>query len=204
MDDRTGVFVYVGFWKRVLAALIDAAIGWVVFPVTLPTMQLSLERRTVLPMLIWSLLWTVLWLYLVVHFGGTPGKLVIGARIVDAQGRFLSWGKAVLRVLLSLIISFNHLLQMHAVVTGYPDSAPHLSLLEIGKLLHEYGQPYTSIGTILALLIYVDIGVILTNPRKRALHDYIAGSYVITRESHACAVEENIEPYPPADDASTR
>ena len=39
MVDKTGKFVFVGFWKRVLATLIDVAIGWAFMPVALPLMS---------------------------------------------------------------------------------------------------------------------------------------------------------------------
>jgi uncharacterized RDD family membrane protein YckC len=189
MDDRTSGFVFVGFWKRVLAALIDAAIGWAFMPITISLMRWCVEHRNILPEILWSLAWIVVWLWLVVRFGGTPGKLIIRARIVNAQGQFLSWGRAVLRIVPTLIISTNSLLKMAAAFSRYPDSAPHSSIVEISHLMNEYGQPYSTLAMVLGFFIYIDIGVILFNRQKRAIHDFIAGSYVITKDSYQALAE---------------
>ena len=184
MIKKTDSFVFVGFWKRVLATLIDAAIGWAFMPITISLMKWSFVHRSILPQILWSVVWTIVWLWLVVRFGGTPGKLIIRVRIVDADGHFLSWGRAVLRVLPTLAISLSSLLQMGVAVSGYPESAPHTSFLEMGRLLNEYGKPFSALVVVLGLFIYADIGVILFNRQKRAIHDFIAGSYVITRKSY--------------------
>ena len=184
MIDRTDEFVFVGFWKRVLAALIDAAIGWAFMPITMPLMTWAITHRNIVPNVLWSSVWTIVWLWFVVRFGGTPGKLIIGVRIVDVRGKFLSWGRAIRRIIFpSLLININSHLQGWKVCSTCPDAAPHSSFLEIGRLVHEYGQPFVMVGMILAYLIYADIGAILFNRKKRAIHDFIAGSYVITKKS---------------------
>jgi uncharacterized RDD family membrane protein YckC len=185
MTDRTDEFIFVGFWKRVLAALIDAGIGWAFIPITTPLMIWTITHRNILPETLWSLVWTILWLWVVVRFGGTPGKLIIGVRIVDTRGQFLSWGRAVRRIIFpSLVLTINSHLQMWRALSTYPDSAPHSSFLEIGGLLNEYGQPFAMLAMVLGLLVYADIGAVLFNRKKRALHDFIAGSYVITKKSY--------------------
>ena len=190
MTDRTNQFVFVGFWKRVLAVLIDAAIGWAFLPITMPLTTWTITHRNSTPMALWVIAWTVLWLWLVVRFGGTPGKLVIGIRIVDVSGKFVSWGRAVRRIIFpALIMTINSHLQMWKASSTYPDSTPHSSFLEIGTLMNEYGQPFALIAMILALSGYADIGAVLFNRKKRALHDFIAGSYVITKMSYKALAE---------------
>jgi len=190
MIDRTDEFVFVGFWKRVLAALIDAAIGWAFMPITMPLMTWTITHRNIVPEVLWSAVWTLVWLWLVVRFGGTPGKLIIGVRIVDVRGAFLSWGRAVRRIIFpSLIMTINSHLQMWKAFSTYPDSTPHSSFLEIGRLMNEYGQPFAMIAMVFAFSTYLDIGVILFNRKKRALHDFIAGSYVITKKSYGDIAE---------------
>ena len=192
MTDRTDEFVFVGFWKRVLAALIDAVIGWAFMPITIPLMIWTITHRNIVPETLWSLVWTILWLWLVVRFGGTPGKLIIGVRIVDARGKFLSWGRAVRRIIFpSLVLTINSHLQMWRALTTYPDSAPHSSFLEIGGLMNEYGQPFAMLAIVLGLLVYADIGAVLFNRKKRALHDFIAGSFVITKKSYRGLAEKD-------------
>ena len=185
-------FVYVGFWKRVLAVLIDVVIGWAFMPITIQMMAWSFATRNIIPHLLWSICWTVVLLWFVVRLGGTPGKLIIGVRIVDASGSFLYWGRAIRRIIFpSLIMSVNSHLQMFRSLNTFPDSSPNLTFMEMGRLLGEYGQPFTVIAMILAFTIYLDIGVILFNRKKRAIHDFIAGSYVITKASYKSIAEHS-------------
>ena len=83
MLEGTRNFVFVGFWMRVVATLVDAAIGLPFLPLTQRLMFWSIGQRNILPELSWSVAWTVLWLWLVVRFGGTPGKLIIGAHVAQ-------------------------------------------------------------------------------------------------------------------------
>ena len=182
--DISSEFEFAGFWKRVLAALIDAAIGWALLPITLPMMFWCFRHRTIVPNLLFSIVWIIIFLYLVVHFGGTPGKLIVRLRIVDKLGNFLSWKAAIMRIIPCLIISLNSMLQMNSAVHNFPGFVGAPSFLEVGKALNEYGGIHTILATIFALFIYIDIGVILFNKKKRAIHDFIAGSYVITRKSY--------------------
>ncbi len=45
--------------------------------------------------------------------------------------------------------------------------------------------------------LLADIGLILFNQKKRAIHDFIAGSYVITKDSYTALAEPHCK-----DDAS--
>jgi uncharacterized RDD family membrane protein YckC len=179
-------FVYVGFWKRVLASLIDAAIGWIMMPITIMMMKHAFISRSIKFDILYMVVWTILWMWLVVRFGGTPGKLVIQARIVNERTKYLTWSAAFMRILFpSLLLSINSLCQTYKTVTGYPEGTAVPSFFEMGQLYNEYGHPFVLIGMFLGLLVYVDILVILTNNERRAIHDFIAGSYVITKEYYA-------------------
>lgn len=188
MTDKRVYFVYVGFWKRVLAALIDTLFGFAMFPVTMPMLYWSMEHQTALPDLGYTIVWTALWMWLLVRFGGTPGKLIIGVRVVNQSGHFLSWSQAFRRFIFpNLLLALNQQLQLWRVVATHDGPVPTDNLITLGKILNEYGQPFATIGTILGWLIYVDIGAILVNRERRAIHDFIAGSYVITKESYDTA-----------------
>jgi uncharacterized RDD family membrane protein YckC len=97
---------YVGFWPRVGATVIDAIIIWVI---TLPILTMTYGAAywhdtklihapaEVIVSWIFPIVATV-WLW--VATGQTPGKMVIGARVVDAEtGERLSVGQALGRYL---------------------------------------------------------------------------------------------------------
>ena len=179
MTDKTDNFVFVGFWERVLAFLIDGVIALPLGLITALIMKWSVVHRNILPIILSSVVCTIAYLWLVVRFGGSPGKLIIQARIIAADGHFLSWGRAFRRLLPGLLMSLNLLLLIGIAVSRYPDSSAHTSLAEIGSLLNEYGHPFSGLRMVLGLIVLVDCAVILCNRRKRAIHDFVAGSYVV-------------------------
>ena len=177
-------FEYIGFWKRVLAALIDAIIGFALWPITIPLMRFNFAHKTIIPGVASSIVWTVFWMWLIVRFGATPGKMVIKARIINSNGEFLNWGKAFLRMLFpALLLSIKSYLQQWQCMNTAPAEISFNSFMEIGRAMNQYGQPFTKLGTILVLTAYIDVLVILLNKRKRAIHDFVAGSYVVTKDS---------------------
>jgi uncharacterized RDD family membrane protein YckC len=177
-------FEYVGFWKRALAALIDALIGFVLLPITIPLMKFSFAHRTIVPSLTFSVIWIAFWLWLIVRFGATPGKMVINARIINCNGEFLSWGRALLRMLFpTLLLLINSYLRQWMTMNTAPDGTSFGSFMDIGRASNQYSQPLGMITTFLTLTIYIDVLVVACNKRKRAIHDFIAGSYVVTKDS---------------------
>ena len=184
MTDRTNDFVFVGFWKRVLAALVDLAVMWPFHRVASLVAVWSVQHRNILPSVLWWAAWQITWLWLVVRFGGTPGKLAIRVRIVDRAGEFLSWRRAIRRIVPGLLLGLNYFIMMAATASGYPESATPQSWSELGPLMGEHAGAYLLGFAVLRYFIIADIGAILFNKRKRAIHDFIAGSYVITRKSY--------------------
>lgn len=97
---------YVGFWPRVGASIIDAVL---VLIITLPPLLMiygssfwtsdkfiqgpaDFVISWVLPAVVYVWLW--------VKTGQTPGKMAIGAKVVDAEtGQYISVGKAIIRYL---------------------------------------------------------------------------------------------------------
>ena len=189
--NSTEQFVFVGFGKRFLAYFIDLIPGCAFVPLTRGIMVWSFQHRTILPYVAWSTVWAVVWLWLVVRFGATPGKFTIRARIVDRDGVFLSWGRAFLRMTPGLLYSVILLLRISTAIGEYPEGAPCSTFHEIGLLLRDYGNPlYRHLFLPLVLFIYLDAGTILFNREKRAIHDFIAGSYVITKDSYQAVTEQ--------------
>jgi len=184
---------FAGFLKRSLAALIDNLCGWIIFfPVTVPMMRWSFNNRSIMLDLIFSIIWTGIFLYLVVHYGVTPGKFVLKLRIVDRKCNFLTWSSAIKRKSPYIFISLVSLLQMNSAVQGFPGFETEPTFIEIAGVLSQYGGVYAPFALALSCFIYFDIGVILFNKRKRALHDYIGGSYVITKSKNGGITHESI------------
>ena len=83
--------LYAGFWIRFGSLLLDFLI---ILPVTfilyyINNRALGNYMLTIVPSLLFGLWYNV---YLVQKYGGTPGKLIAGIKIIDLNGRILySW-----------------------------------------------------------------------------------------------------------------
>ncbi|WP_077037932.1 RDD family protein [Pelomonas sp. KK5] len=109
-------FEYVGFWPRVGASLIDTILasvvlwpllGWLA-PKDVTVVQgpdWSIESLSVMPsrpgeFLITHVLPAIIVIIFWIKSGSTPGKMAIGARVVDARsGAALTTGQAIVRYL---------------------------------------------------------------------------------------------------------
>ena len=92
----------------------------------------------------------------------------------------------------TIVISLNSLLQFYSAISRHPSSwPPPTSFMELGRFIAEFGQqPYTFIATLFGFFVYIDYGTVLFNKKKRAVHDFIAGSYVITKASYESMTAE--------------
>ena len=194
MGNQTNRFEYVGFWKRVQAALIDTLLSLCLFPIHLQLTLWGLENRTIVPELGLAIFWTGLYMGCVMRFGGTPGKLIVGIRVVDARGRFLNFTRAFRRELFPYILcDAVFMLQIYQAYATFPESAPAQRLVDARMIARDYGEPFSTVALYLEFFAILDIVVILFNRKKRAIHDFIAGSYVITKESYLSQIGNDME-----------
>jgi uncharacterized RDD family membrane protein YckC len=173
---------YAGFWPRFGALLLD----FVVFsPIMGLTLYLSYNFRLFnlyyfIPGLFISFMYSI---YLVRRYGGTPGKLLMGLRITRLDFSPISYREAILRdapdFILGAIASFAIIIASLKMT-----DAEYLSLSTTVqfKTLQDHTPPwYKVIGVIQNIWIWGEFIVLLTNRKRRALHDFIAGTVVIKK-----------------------
>ena len=165
---------YAGFWKRVLASLIDfaliATIGFVLGlafsynPITdfQETFRKMMENpggpapQPAGPPAILSFI-SILgnWLYKAVleasAMQGTLGKMAVGIVVTDLEGKRIDFGRATLRYALVWVANLLALVPALAGASGFA--------------------------------IIIDSLVVAFTPKKQALHDMIAGCLVVNRSS---------------------
>jgi uncharacterized RDD family membrane protein YckC len=120
--------------------------------------------------------------YLVQSSGATPGKRVMGLKIVKLDGTAAGWNEAFIRYLPTLLITvFGQVLVLMAVINIDADYFQELGWLErlgaVGEgdaFLSSIHQ-YINIGWVL-----VDTVPFFVNSNRRALHDMIANTIVIS------------------------
>jgi uncharacterized RDD family membrane protein YckC len=164
------------FWRRVWAAAIDSAVFWPLFLIN-SGIWTTLKDYPIL-LLFWFILSsTAFHIYdIILHglFGQTLGKMVVNVKVTNVTGEQLTMSQAVRRDMVPLLFFALSLASdapkiLHGIYPQNPafvkfDLAFFLTLL-------------TGLGWSFAEVI-----TMLTNKRRRAIHDYIAGSVVVKTE----------------------
>jgi uncharacterized RDD family membrane protein YckC len=172
--------IYAGFWSRIGSGLLDAlfTIPVVILILYINAQGLSIYYYTIIP----SLLFTVWYhVYLPSVYGGTPGKLIVGIAIVRLDGQSIDGTDALLRYSVTLFLSILGIIV--AIVSLYQaDEKIYMSLswLQRAQYLNSLSPVFFKFNMWVSnLWFYSEFIVLLMNPRRRALHDLIAGTVVI-------------------------
>lgn len=172
--------IYAGFWPRLGSIWLDFLIVLPVSIIVLALNSLSKDMYfiTFIPQLLFSIWYHV---YLVEKNGGTPGKLILGIKIIKLNGQDVTRTEAILRYLIQFVIGF---IAIGATLTsvmnadeeyyeslGWMQKQFYLATLSPGLFtIHRWASN---------IWIYSELIVLLTNERKRAIHDFIAGTVIV-------------------------
>lgn len=172
---------YAGFWSRFAAGLLDFLF---MSPLIALTWWGSTHFRLFnvyyfLPGVLFGFFYSV---YLVQRFGGTPGKRLMKLRIVKLSGEALSYREALLRYLPEGLMALCSSVAAMLAVLSLSDAQyfAATSFLEQSKVV-EAAMPSWNGPLTVALNIWIwsELLVMLTNEKRRAIHDFIAGTVVI-------------------------
>jgi uncharacterized RDD family membrane protein YckC len=182
MELPASPLVYAGFWRRLGAMLIDLV---VLAPLSLFVVWGTHHYRLfdaymLIPNIVVSILFSVV---LVAKFGGTPGKLVLGMRVVRVDGTPIGMSRAFVRNLPELLLWLASAVALCVPLLNMSDNAymqlaPHLGerRRELETLAPSWYQP---LQILYYAWVYGELLVLLTNKKRRALHDFLAGSVVV-------------------------
>lgn len=174
---------YAGFWRRFGAY-------WLDFVIFIPIIAISMwgNEQSRLFQLYWLIpgLLIGLWfhVYLVKRYGGTPGKIILKIKITKTTGEDVGYKESILRYSVLFIISLVMSFVLLSATLGMTD-AQYFSMgwQERTAYMMEQASPWYSYANIaMNAWIWSEFVVMLTNKKRRALHDFIAGTVVI-RES---------------------
>ena len=181
MTTDVAQLVFGGFWRRLGAMIADAVVFLPLLPLTrwLQHHYRFYDCYAIGP---WVLIDIAYFVWLVSRFGGTPGKLLFGLRVVRADGSPIGFQRAMLRQAPELILWLAC-----AVAIGIPLAAmSDADYLEFSADPHRYKALealapawYEPVYFLYATWVYGEVLVLLTNKKRRALHDFLAGSVVI-------------------------
>lgn len=165
------MYRYNTFWSRFWAGFVD---GLVLLPLGLIDSWLLVPSKPVAIVLGWAALsYSLYWLYSVIlhaRCGQTLGKMATGVKVLDVSEQSIpSLRQAFLRDIGPIAIN----------------SFAFLYLVQL--VLNDRFAPGAAVNTIPAMILGVaamgwfllEIITMLTNPKRRALHDFIAGTVVV-------------------------
>jgi len=171
---------YAGFWRRFGAFWLDFV---VLLPLTGTALWGNQQYRLFdvyyfVPRTLFGLFYSV---HLVRRFGGTPGKLLAGLRIRKPDGAHIGYREAILRYLPEALLSTTMSVGFIWATLALTDSEYlSLSYLERSKQLTALAPSwYQPLSIILQIWIWSEFVVMMTNRKRRALHDFIAGTVVV-------------------------
>jgi len=104
--NRKELFSYSGFWKRLIAALLDGII-FILFDLVLVAIIINNGHNNINPLILGSFETVLFWLYVTImessRFKGTLGKLTLGIIVTDLNGIQVSFARANVRYFSKLI-----------------------------------------------------------------------------------------------------
>ncbi|WP_256762433.1 RDD family protein [Cohnella sp. WQ 127256] len=168
---------FIGFWYRVIIQLIDFIPFIPIIYLYNLSVNLSINMESIIPYVIY---WIIVYLYFIImisYFGGTLGKLIMKVRITDRNGRNLSIFNSIKRISIYLLFS---IVQILIFQQGIQES---IDQQQISNYINNYSGKYEILNILMGLLFIIDSLSIAFNKQKRAIHDFLAKSFVIHKDS---------------------
>lgn len=169
---------YAGFWPRLGALVVDllvvSSVGflavWVLSGLASQTLAMTMEFLVVVVSSAYNI-------YFLGRWGQTIGKAVLGIRVVALDGSPAGFQRALYRHAVDLVLS---------LITAA------LNVLALASGLSATNEQGTSarviVETIEGLWVASEFIVLFLNEKRRALHDFIAGTVVIHVRREAVGV----------------
>jgi uncharacterized RDD family membrane protein YckC len=119
--------------------------------------------------------------YLVHRYGGTPGKLVLKIRIALVDGSPVTMRAAALRYAVIFVISLvSGIAGILAVLSVSDEAYLAMGTMERMQVTNEYAPSWSRIAFVLTQVwVWSEFVTMLLNERRRAIHDFIAGTVVV-------------------------
>lgn len=160
--------------RRFAAGLVD---GIVLLPIALINYWVLNPSRPIIVIATWLLIsYPAGWVYSVMmhsYYGQTIGKMACDIKVLDISERPITVRQACLRDSMVIIINTVSLaLSLYVVLTGSGINSP------------DFKRMQGLIGFAATIWFTTEILTMLTNEKRRALHDFIAGTVVVRIASH--------------------
>ncbi len=187
---QTG-YQYAGFYKRVLAGLIDFLIFCPIWVIYRSINYSSLFEFAYL-MLGWSLAEYLYEFILLSTKGQTVGKLIMKIKVCQKDGSSIGIKRSFLRTLVTLCIILAMFVLDIITASHTQNAGSSLTYTEIINIKIAAEGTFGSIVDSLLLIWFLsEFLTVLFNRKRRAIHDFIAGTIVLDLKSKSCETENN-------------
>jgi uncharacterized RDD family membrane protein YckC len=172
--------IYAGFWTRLGSLLLDFLIllPYVILILFLNGLSKNAYYLTFIPGLIFHFWFSI---YLVKRYGGTPGKLIVGIKVLKLDGTDVTWREAILRQIINFALTvFASAITIYALSIADGEYYESLGWMKKQQYLFALTPLLFTLYTWTSnIWIYSELFVLLFNKRKRALHDFVADTVIV-------------------------
>jgi uncharacterized RDD family membrane protein YckC len=174
---------YATFWQRFAAM-------WIDFFVLLPLLIVdglleALSKAAAMALLVpMAAAYAGYSIYFHGRFGQTIGKRVMGIRVVRVTGERIGWREAWLRSSVDLVLSLVGVIGTFMALAVISDADYYgVGWLRRAENLAAVQPRWLGwAGTAAQIWVWSEVIVMLFNKRRRALHDFIAGTVVVSEQ----------------------
>jgi uncharacterized RDD family membrane protein YckC len=181
---------YAGFRYRLIAGLVDLLVFLPIL--TLDVWLRSTSRTAALVLIVpMTALYAIYNIYFHARWGQTPGKMVAGIRVVKLSGESIGWREAFLRSSVDVAFALLFVIGSYMSLMSMTDAEyQRLPWLERQAVLDQRLPVwYAWVGRAETGWIWSEVVVVLFNRRRRALHDFIAGTVVLVNRKREPSVD---------------
>lgn len=177
---------YAGVFSRAVAALVD---GIVLVPcIVLFVWTASLDGAWQLMALPLGVVGPAYKIWFHARSGQTLGKRFIDIRVVRETGERISWREAFLRSVMDIVLGVALSTAMTLVLYQLSRAQPGLGWLDRMRQYVEHGPTWSRyLGHASTAWFWTEVVFFFSNSKRRAVHDFIAGTVVVHESLEAAA-----------------
>jgi uncharacterized RDD family membrane protein YckC len=163
-------------WRRLLAKGIDVLLFLFLLPLTGLGIQAAFYFHNIGPFALGISLFPILEIVLVKFQQGTPGKRMLGLRVLRVDTLPLSWQDSIQREILLLVLTVTVSLQIGSVLPGLPGTIDQMAL---ATALQNAPSNWAIVSDFASALLLASCLLVVFRPDHRSLPDIWAGTVVV-------------------------
>jgi uncharacterized RDD family membrane protein YckC len=164
---------YASFWTRVGASLLDTLI---LLPVAFLNIYNILDFKQLPLYVLLGFVPLVYKVFMEFKYGATLGKMIVKVKVINEEEESVSFEQAIVRNIFYLLVSvISFLAGLYLFVQ--PDFSSITTFLQYGLVMQE--GPHQLISQLANVLFLVSCLFVVFRDNRQALHDSMAGTYVI-------------------------